>query len=393
MHPPLRLRELDPWRAEPITGARARELNGSRVVEVRPASDGGWEVRPGAWVGAARVGDLEVHIQPKVMIARLLFMLGYLADPKAWRDDQVEVDRAADLAAAAAEALSRQVDVAMRRGVLQGYLSVEEALPTIRGRIREADQIRRRFGSALPVEIGYDDYTVDIAENRILRTAVDRMLAVGGISDTARHRLARARARLGEVTPLARRAPLPVWCPSRLNARYLPALRLAELILAANSWDLGAGTVPVTGFLVNMPRVFEDFVCIALGEAARARGGTTTTQDKSRTLDDDGAVKLIPDLVWYDPEGRALAVVDAKYKAEKYDSFPNPDIYQALAYCTAFGLRRGHLIYAKGNEEPRTYRISRAGIVVIAHCLDLEAAPSQLLAQVEALAAEIWLGT
>ena len=82
-------------------------------------------------------------------------------------------------------------------------------------------------------------------------------------------------------------------------------------------------------------------------------------------------VELIPDLVWYDLDGAPLAVVDAKYKAEKYDGFPNPDIYQTLAYCTAFGLPSGHLVYARGNEVPRAHRISKADIYVVAHCLDL----------------------
>lgn len=54
----------------------------------------------------------------------------------------------------------------------------------MRGRIREADQLRRRFGRALPAEIRYDDFTTDIAENRILPTAVDRMLALPSISLT-----------------------------------------------------------------------------------------------------------------------------------------------------------------------------------------------------------------
>ena len=306
MRPVLRLRELDPWRSEPMSDVRARDLIASAVVDVRPGARGGWEIRPGRWVGAARVGDTEIHIDPKIPISRLLFLLGYLTNPKAWHDQPVSFDTADDLAAAAAEALSRQVDVALRRGILQGYVAVEEALPTIRGRIREADQLRRRYGSALPVEIRYDDYTVDITENRILRTAVDRMLGVAGIGDTARHRLARARHRLAEVTPLTPGAPIPSWRASRLNARYVPALRLAELVLDATSWDMGTGTVPVTGFLVNMPKVFEAFVCTALSEVIRAGGGVPRMQDGSRALDDDGTVELIPDLVWYDP-GRGPA--------------------------------------------------------------------------------------
>lgn len=384
----LTLKELDPWRVEDLSAAEVEWLQASGAVDVRPAGRR-WEVRARGLVGAFRVGGLEVHVTPKIPIARLLFLLGYATRASMWRDDQVQLELADDLLAAAAEALARQVDAALRRGVLQGYVTVEDAMPTVRGRIREADQLRRRFATPLPVEIRYDDYTIDIAENRILRAAVERMLALPGVSERARHRLSRARARLIEASPLVPGAPLPRWTPTRLNARYTPALRLAELVLAATSWEHAHGDVPVTGFLVNMATVFEAFVCTAMSEEIAARGGLARTQDTSRSLDDDEAVPLRPDLVWYTPDWRPVAVVDAKYKAERYDGFPNADIYQLLAYCTAYGLPRGHLVYARGNEEPRTYSISAAGVRLMAHCLDLEASPAELLGQVADLAAAI----
>ena len=75
---------------------------------------------------------------------------------------------------------------------------------------------------------------------------------------------------------------------------------------------------------------------------------------------------------------------------------PHPDIYQTLACCTAFRLPRGHLVCAEGNEEPRTYRISSAGVKVVAHCLDLEASRDELLSQIADLGGcdrvEPWAG-
>ena len=62
------------------------------MLDVRSDPGGGWQVRPSRWVGAARVGALEVHVAPKVPIGRLLFLLGYLADPRAWREDAVSFD-------------------------------------------------------------------------------------------------------------------------------------------------------------------------------------------------------------------------------------------------------------------------------------------------------------
>jgi 5-methylcytosine-specific restriction enzyme subunit McrC len=79
-------------------------------------------------------------------------------------------------------------------------------------------------------------------------------------------------------------------------------------------------------------------------------------------------------------------VIDAKYKAEKPEGFPGADVYQLLAYCTAYGLRRGHLVYAAGNELPRVHRIPRAGVEIIAHTVDLTASPAALLARVDRLA-------
>jgi len=51
------------------------------------------------------------------------------------------------------------------------------ALPLVRGRIRVADQIARRPGMPLPIEVRYDAYSTDVAEHRHLRSALPRMLA------------------------------------------------------------------------------------------------------------------------------------------------------------------------------------------------------------------------
>jgi len=383
------LDELGPWVPVPLGDDQALTLLESKVVDVRRAVVGAaYEVRAAGWVGAARIAGVDLRIRPKVTIGRLLFLLGHARDARAWRDDTVDVAVAAELLPAMADALWRQVDRALQGGLLQGYQVVEDALPLVRGRIREADQLRRRFGRALPVEIRYDDFTIDIAENRILRTAVDRMLALPSISADARARLARQRVRLAEVTSLPFGVVRPVWRPSRLNTHYVPALRLAEIVLDGTSVEPLRGPVAASGLLVSMPRLFEDFVTSVLGERLTARRGRVVAQDAARSLDLDGYVPLRPDLVWYDGV-QPLAVVDAKYKAEKPEGFPGADAYQLLAYCTAYGLRRGHLIYAAGNDEPPIYRINGAGVEVTTHTLDLAAVPAALLGRMERLAAAV----
>ena len=139
----------------------------------------------------------------------------------------------------------------------------------------------------------------------------------------------------------------------------------------------------MSGSLFNMATIFEDFVTVALREALKSYGGRTSLQHVTH-LDDDADVPVRPDFVWL-TQGHPRIVVDAKYKAEKPSGFPQADLYELLAYCTVLGLDEGHLVYAKGAEDERTHVVQQAGVWIIAHTLDLDASPSDLLVQVAAL--------
>lgn len=172
--------------------------------------------------------------------------------------------------------------------------------------------------------------------------------------------------------------------PSRLNARYVPALEVAELILNGRSFEQRAGDLVVTGYLLNMAKIFEDFVTVALREAFRLYGGRSRLQYVTN-LDEDETVEVRPDFVWLHG-GTPRVVVDAKYKAEKPSGFPQADLYQMLAYCTVLGLTEGHLVYAKGLEPARTHVVRRAGVRILAHTLDLEAEPQAIIAEMQRMA-------
>ncbi|MFF4559452.1 McrC family protein [Streptomyces sp. NPDC001435] len=371
-----------------------RALAAGDVVDAAPDpyASGRWSLRAGSKVGAVAVGvpgagePVTVRVTPKTPIARLFFLLGYSLDPKGgWRDGEVEVAEHRDLLPALAHAVERQVDRALRRGLLQGYRAVEETALVVRGRIREAEQIRRRFGAALPVEVAYDEFSSDIAENRILRAAVERLLRLPGVPREVRRRLLHQRARLIDVTAVVRGQPLPGWRPTRLNARYHHALHLARAVLEDTSAEHAPGGLHIDGFVFDMNKLFEDFVTVALREAFHGSVHTCRFQDPHH-LDEASAIRMKPDFVLYGPDRRPCAVVDAKYKAEKRGGYPDDDLYQMLAYCTALGLDEGHLVYAKGNAPHAAHRVRHAGIVIHQHALDLDQEPSGLLGDIATIA-------
>jgi 5-methylcytosine-specific restriction enzyme subunit McrC len=118
--------------------------------------------------------------------------------------------------------------------------------------------------------------------------------------------------------------------------------------------------------------LFEEFVTVALREAIEGEhGGRVVGQDAATFLTRPAG--LASGRTSSGTCGRPVAVADAKYRAEQPTGYPNADLYQMLAYCTALKLPRGHLIYVKGTGEALTHTVREAGIEIIGHALELDA--------------------
>ncbi len=333
--------------------------------------------------------DWELRVVPKLKVPRLMFLLAFATDERGWKETIAGFEPTDDVVSALASGFSWHATWALDRGLLRGYVRREEARSDIRGRIEFASQIARSAGLPLPVHVSYDDFTENIAENRILRTVAELLLLLPRIPTQTRRRLQRTRAVLDQVEPLAEwrhtKAP-PI---TRLNARYEPALRIAELILGSTSISALSGAMRSTTFIFDMNKVFEDFVTAAFGSSMRRYGGVVTDQEKEHSLDVGGRLRLKPDLVWR-VGSTPRAVLDAKYKEIDLGVMRHPDAYQMLAYCTAYGLPRGYLVYAKDSgAEPRVHTIRNSGHEIEVVTLDVEKEPADLLADVDALAERV----
>jgi 5-methylcytosine-specific restriction enzyme subunit McrC len=177
---------------------------------------------------------------------------------------------------------------------------------------------------------------------------------------------------------------------TRLNQHYRPAVELARLILRSTSFELGHGAVRASSFLVDMNRVFEDFVVIALRDALRLTPAAFPQNAAGRSLHLDVAqrVELRPDISWWD--GSICRFVgDVKYKRIAAPGILHPDLYQLLAYLTATDLPAGLLIYAAGEAEVATHRVVHAGKDLRVVTLDLDGPPEFVLSQVGKIAERV----
>ena len=219
------LDELDANGIELHLGADRRPFcEESKLVDVRRLGAESYRLLPNGRVGAVRFDDLQIEVTPKQKLGvdHLMFLLGYAKDP-GFRADTVTAETYGDLWPAMAQSLVMSVERALTVGLLQGYRTEQEALLTVRGRIAFEDQLRRRPGYVVPLEVRYDEFSPDIAENQILLAAIHLMLGVPRIQPETRRRLLHLAARFAGVTRLLSGKPTPRWQPTRLNDRYHPA--------------------------------------------------------------------------------------------------------------------------------------------------------------------------
>ena len=381
--------DLPAWseQLEDLPAEVATALTQSGLVDVRIAEPPArWRLITDSRVGVLTVSDCDIRVTPKLAIPRLMFLLSYAADPRGWRELGSLFDVEDDLFSAVAHGFALQAERALSPAPLRGYVVVEESETTLRGRVRMSDQLARRPGLPIPLELTYDDHLLDIPENRLLRGAAELLLRMQQIPKSARLRLLRVRATLEEVEPeppaLLVRAPEI----TRLNQRYAGALALAELILRGTSITTSRGEVASAAFVFDMNKVFEDFLSTALRVALERRGGRVRLQYARTYLDEAGRLKLKPDITWWH-DGLSRAVIDAKYKALAVSGIPNADAYQMLAYCIAFGLDCGYLVYAKdAGQESLEHVVRDLGTMIRVRSIDVEREPAEVLSEVEALA-------
>ncbi len=363
------------------------------AVTITPSELGSglYDMTPGAIAGAITIGELAIEIKPKIALDRLLFLVSYALDPKRWLAKDFYFGEATSVLEAVIPGFVRQLERAFSRGVLQGYRTEEDALLTLRGRLRFDEQVRRRYGRFPPAEVRYDEFTEDVQINRLLKAALALLSRLRIRSADTRGSLRAFLTRLQDVTLVHYdERNLPEITYNRLNDRYRPAVELAKLFLKSISFELSHGNVQGSCFLLNMNDVFEDFVVVALRDALGLSEVTFPQGAKGRelTLDDAKNVRLEPDISWWE-DGQCVFVGDVKYKKVSASGIKHPDLYQLLAYTVGSDLPCGLLVYAAGEAAPTTHSVVFLRKALEVTALDLSGSPEKILASVNWIARQV----
>jgi 5-methylcytosine-specific restriction enzyme subunit McrC len=215
-------------------------------------------------------------------------------------------------------------------------------LPYVRGRIDVMAHIRNLQRVALPCN--FEEHTTDLEENQILLWTLTRILESGICTERSLPHIRQARrALLGLTTlqPFSARA-----CSdrlyNRLNQDYEPLHALCRFFLEHTGPTHWLGDRRMLPILINMDRLFEQFVVEWLRKHAPSRYSVLGQEKVQFHM--GHIVSISIDITVEDLEtGQTAFVLDTKYKAAAKPAAD--DIEQVVAYAEAKGCTRAALIY------------------------------------------------
>lgn len=365
-----------------MTTVTLREYGPARWVEMTSHERAGLETANGAWkkslglsevpiviepeggrvalsarhiAGTIRVGSINLEIAPK-------FLDPEVADTRDWRQAFWQIllisregrSLFARASGADAEAMSIADLLAeiflgsyargSQRGMPLQYSEEIGLHPSVRGSFDH-----RQFGRwvAEPWRIPTVEtiLTSDTAFARLIAWAASQLRTLVSSPNRAReldeirHQLPSSGTALPQVDQ-AERIQLGVQ-----HEALRPALEVALLLLRGHGVRHGPGDRDVIGFLWKSEDIYERFLFWLCREAGRVRGLQVRKGAAPFATSSTAApLTTTPDVVFYQHNGPAIAVLDAKYKA--LNSKPKAgDSYQILTAANHFGCEQVGLVY------------------------------------------------
>lgn len=283
-------------------------------------------------VGLIGVDDIHVTITPKVPLGHFLHLLNVVRPlPRQSRSHTQGAE--GELIYLIISWFLDAVFALLRAGLRRDYRAIDDDLAYVRGSIRTEPTLSKFYRGAIDISCRFDEHDYDSSLNRVLKAALQAILAMELFHHDLRSRARRGLAHFDGIGPL-RPQDLHV-AIDRATRQYSEALDLARLVLMGAGRDIAVGSSHARCFLFPTASIVEEAIRRLV--AAHFRSGTLVHK---RTLRLPGSyLTVTPDLVF---EGKN-AIGDIKYKLTT-DQWGRPDLYQSVAFAEAFSASRGVVI-------------------------------------------------
>jgi 5-methylcytosine-specific restriction enzyme subunit McrC len=247
----------------------------------------------------------------------------------------------------------------VHRGLPRRYVSQQDDLPALRGRLDVQRQFTLLVASPQRLACRYDDLSADIALNQIMKAAVTRLHQIARASETQR-RLSELALVFADVSAVPVRAlPWNEVILDRTNSTWASLLALARLLLGDRFQTTSTGAGEGFSLLFEMNTLFEEFIGRTLQRAFAASEWKVWLQGPRdhALLSEDNTLRFAtkPDIVISDGQGVRL-IIDTKWKRlagpvdDQRRGVGQADVYQMMAYSQVYSCDRLMLLYPHHNQ-------------------------------------------
>ena len=304
------------------------------------------------YVGIIKINNLIIEILPKISLSNdiikdreiLVFMLSKCnklsVDINELLNSNILNNSLLDILA---KVFSKKLLNELQKGLYREYVSKEEALSTIKGKILISKSIKENTINKNKMNCKYDEFTEDNLFNAILKRAISVIL-FSIKNDDVKKELNIINNVLNDISDIYIPNNIILnYKLNRMNNRFLECFTLAKLILLNSSMDKSLGKENGFSILFEMNYLYEEYIGVLLKEVFNDTNISINTQEKSRyllwnTLKERNEIALKPDIVIY-KDNKPKVIIDTKWKSSSINNieiYSQSDIYQMYAYITTY---------------------------------------------------------
>lgn len=268
----------------------------------------------------------------------------------------------------------------LQQGLIRRYVTREDDLPMVKGRLDLNIQLRRNALTPHRASCRYDEFDADNIYNRTLRYVVRLLVSMTRHPDIRRG-LSELLLHLGfasdQVVSAERVDSLPF---DRTNQRWQPVFRRCADFLRSLHPNVTAGGAHALALMFDMNKVFEGYVTWRFRQSFRGCQirvqGPRLFLAKNQARQD--VFQMRPDIAVMQ-DGKVRLIADAKWKVlspeERRLGISQSDMYQLAAYARRYACDRMMLVYPAMDTIPAglrdSFRLQETGVRIDVVALDL----------------------
>ncbi len=238
----------------------------------------------------------------------------------------------------------------IKKGIKSAYNTRKENSFFLKGQLLFKQQITKNFIHKEKFFIEYDEFSLDIPENQLLKSAINLLIK----QSKSQKNISKLQEYLFVFEGITESKNIDVDFKKIKSARgmkhYIKPLQLAEMFLQHKYICPVVGSTLAFSLLFDMNKVFENYVAHCLKKSGKYQKVKTQVSQEYLVAFPNNKFTLQPDILLINFDNSKI-IADTKWKKiSEIKNISQSDMYQMFAYVKKYKVGKIQLIYPKHSD-------------------------------------------